>query len=107
MRNLLSKREYSRSSSYAGVSGNAVNRNTTVSGNATQSLDYTISPSDNVTIVAGGLSANITISVNDDGLYETDETVVVTMGTPVNAGISFVCLKRDGETTTRKIVLAK
>jgi hypothetical protein len=46
--------------------------------------DYTITASP-VTIAAGSTSENIVITLNDDGLYELPETVVVTMGTPVNA----------------------
>ena len=63
----------------------------TVSGNATQDSDYTLSPVTMITIPAGYLERTINISVvNDDaqgGVYigEPDETVVLTMGTPVNA----------------------
>ncbi|MFC1893530.1 Calx-beta domain-containing protein, partial [Chloroflexota bacterium] len=58
----------------------------TLSGSATQgtSDDYTITASP-ITIAAGNLSTNITISVNDDAIVEPDETVIITMGTPTNA----------------------
>ena len=56
----------------------------TTSGTATNSTDYTITTSP-VTITAGSLSTTITINVVDDHVYESDETVVVTMGTPTNA----------------------
>jgi len=46
--------------------------------------DYSITASP-VVIPEGSLSVDIIITVNDDSLYEADETVVVTMGTPVNA----------------------
>ncbi len=58
----------------------------TLSGTAVQgaSDDYTITASP-VVIQAGDPSATITITVNDDDLYENDESVIVTMGTPINA----------------------
>ena len=58
----------------------------TLGGTATEgaAADYTITASP-VTITAGNLSADITITVNDDGLAEGDETVIVTMGVPTNA----------------------
>ncbi|MDW7773480.1 MAG: Calx-beta domain-containing protein [Desulfobulbaceae bacterium] len=39
----------------------------------------------NITITAGQLTGSTTFSVNDDSLDENNETVIVTMGTPVNA----------------------
>ena len=58
----------------------------TVGGTATEGAgnDYTITSSP-ATIAAGDTSADITITVNDDGSQEGDETVVVTLGTPTNA----------------------
>ena len=58
----------------------------TLGGTATEgaSNDYTITPSP-VVIPAGDLTTTLSIVVNDDLLYEADETVVVTMGTPTNA----------------------
>jgi hypothetical protein len=56
----------------------------TLSGSATQGSDYTITASP-LTIPAGSLSADITITVSDDSIDENDETVVITMGTPTNA----------------------
>jgi uncharacterized repeat protein (TIGR01451 family) len=57
----------------------------TLSGTATEGAgqDYTITPSP-VVIPAGDTSVDIIITVNDDSLYEADETVIVTMGTPTN-----------------------
>jgi uncharacterized repeat protein (TIGR01451 family) len=58
----------------------------TVGGTATEGAgqDYTITASP-VVIPEGSLSVDIIITVNDDNLTEDPETVVVTMGTPVNA----------------------
>ena len=56
----------------------------TVGGTATNPTDYTITASP-VTIPAGSLTATITVTVNADATHESDETVVVTMGTPTNA----------------------
>jgi Flp pilus assembly protein TadG len=47
-------------------------------------VDYTITPSP-VVIKAGSASANILITIIDDSLYEDNETVILTMGTPTNA----------------------
>ena len=57
----------------------------TVSGSASQgsTADFIITGSP-VSIPAGSSSADIVITVNDDNLVETDETVIVTMGTPTN-----------------------
>ena len=55
----------------------------TVGGSASDTVDYTITASP-VTISAGNLTAAITIDVIDDVIHESDETVVVTMGTPTN-----------------------
>jgi len=55
-----------------------------VSGTATRVSDYTITSSP-VVIPAGGSSVNIVVTLIDDTLDEFDETVVVTMGTPINA----------------------
>ncbi len=58
----------------------------TLGGTATEGTgnDYTITASP-VVIPAGDLTTTLSIVVNDDLLYEADETVVVTMGTPTNA----------------------
>ncbi|OGV81812.1 MAG: hypothetical protein A3K19_26470 [Lentisphaerae bacterium RIFOXYB12_FULL_65_16] len=58
----------------------------TLGGTATEGggADYTITASP-ITITAGNLSADITITVNDDAMSEDDETVIVTMGSPTNA----------------------
>jgi len=69
--------------SIAVVSANDITVPFTVSGIAVSPADYTITPSP-ITIFAGQTSAVITITLNDDALDEADETVIVTMGTPVN-----------------------
>ena len=56
----------------------------TVSGTAGNPADYAITASP-VTITAGQLTTDITITVVDDALDEANETVIVTMGTPTNA----------------------
>ena len=55
-----------------------------VGGTATNGLDYTISPSPLV-ISAGSTRADIVIYVESDGVVESDETIIVTMGAPTNA----------------------
>ena len=55
-----------------------------LSGSAAAGSDYSISPNP-VVITAGNLSADVTISLTDDALYELDETAVLTLTSPVNA----------------------
>ncbi len=57
----------------------------TLGGTATEGAgaDYTITSSP-ITITAGNTTEDITITVNDDPCDESDETVIVTMGTPTN-----------------------
>jgi hypothetical protein len=69
----------------SGVSVRNVSLPFTVGGTATGSnTDYTITPSP-ITIPAGSTSGSITISINADVLDESDETIIVTLGTPTNA----------------------
>ncbi len=66
------------------VSGQTVQVPLTFGGTAADPGDY--SPSTGtITVPAGMLSADLTLTVVDDGDNEGDETVVVTMGAPVNA----------------------
>ena len=58
----------------------------TVTGNATDGNDFTISGSP-VTIAAGQTSATVTILVEDDDEVEGAETIVVTLGSPTNANL--------------------
>ncbi len=73
------------------ISGRDVMVPFTVSGSATQGSDYDISPTSLVTIPAGYQERTINITViNDDqpngtNVGEPDETIILTMGTPVNA----------------------
>jgi hypothetical protein len=56
----------------------------TVSGTATNSADYTIISSPLI-IPANATTGSIQISIVDDATAESNETVVVTLGTPTNA----------------------
>ena len=58
----------------------------TLGGTATEGVlaDYTITPSP-VSLPPGTTSVDIVITVNEDAVYEPDETVQVTMGVPSNA----------------------
>ena len=57
----------------------------TVTGTASNPADYTITASP-ITIPAGSTTGTVTVTIVDDAIYEiTDETVIVTMGTPTNA----------------------
>jgi outer membrane protein OmpA-like peptidoglycan-associated protein/IMP cyclohydrolase len=66
------------------VSGLDVTVPFTVAGTASNPPDYTITGSP-ITIPAGSLTADITINVVNDGMDENDETVIISMGVPVNA----------------------
>ena len=61
----------------------------TVSGTANNPADFSVSASP-VMILAGQLSANVTISPAEDLLDEVDETVILTLGAPTNAGLGVV-----------------
>jgi len=63
----------------------------TLSGTATEGVgeDYTITPSP-ITIPRGETTADITIAVNDDGGFEPEETIIITMGTPTNASLGAI-----------------
>tara|TARA_B100001013_G_C24556223_1_gene420657 strand:- start:292 stop:972 length:681 start_codon:yes stop_codon:yes gene_type:complete len=56
----------------------------TISGTASNTLDYTITESP-VTITAGELGIPITITLVDDNFDEPDETIIATIGSPTNA----------------------
>ena len=68
------------------ASGQTVTVPFTVSGTTILGNDFTITPSP-ITISAGSTAASISITVNDDGFDEPDETVIVTLGTPTNADL--------------------
>jgi hypothetical protein len=67
------------------ISGLDVTVPFTLGGSATLASDFTILPGTQLFIPAGSPSANITITVIDDLIDEIDETVILTMGTPINA----------------------
>jgi hypothetical protein len=58
-----------------------VNPSSTATGSGT---DYTISASP-ITIPVGSTSSDIIITISEDAIDENDETVIVEMGTPINA----------------------
>ncbi len=68
------------------VSGQDVVVPYSVAGTADQPDDYSIAASP-LLIPAGQASADIDVSIADDGVGESDETVVVTLGTPTNADL--------------------
>jgi hypothetical protein len=72
--------------SLSAVSSKDVSVSFTTSGTATNGSDYSISSSP-VTINAGATTANVTITINDDALVELDETVIISLSSPVNATI--------------------
>ncbi len=67
------------------ISGLSVTVPYTVSGTATGSgTDHDLA-NGNITITAGQLTGTVTFAVTDDGDLESAETVIATMGTPINA----------------------
>jgi hypothetical protein len=54
-----------------------------VSGTAEKDIDFDISSSP-VTIPAGGAGVDIVLTIHDDFIDESDETIVITMGSPTN-----------------------
>jgi|GEM_PF-2550228 len=58
----------------------------TVTGTATNGTDYMLSAT-SITIPAGSTTGTATISITTDLIDETDETVILTMGTPTNANL--------------------
>ena len=55
-----------------------------VSGTAVEGDDYTVDPTGSVTISEGTM-ASISLSITADGVAESEETVVITLGEPTNA----------------------
>lgn len=68
----------------------AISQNVTIpysiGGSATNTTDYTI-PTSPLVIPAGQSSATFLITVIDDTTIETDENVILTLGTPTNASL--------------------
>ena len=56
-----------------------------LSGTALQGQDYTMGTSSPLVIPAGSTSANLTVNLIADSLYERDESLVVELGNPTNA----------------------
>ena len=55
-----------------------------LSGSATNGADYTISTT-NLIIPAGSTSSSFTITLQEDTLFESDETIYIDLGEPINA----------------------
>ncbi|MGE3261797.1 MAG: Calx-beta domain-containing protein [Bacteriovoracia bacterium] len=60
-----------------------------VSGTATQNVDYTLSGT-TITIPAGSTSASLTVNLVSDGVVDADETIIFTMDTPTNATVGSI-----------------
>ena len=56
-----------------------------VGGSATELIDFVIDTGNPVLIPAGSPSTDVTISISDETLFENDEDVVLTLGTPTDA----------------------
>ncbi|MFA6131510.1 MAG: DUF2341 domain-containing protein [Patescibacteria group bacterium] len=70
----------------------------TMTGTATgSSTDYTITASP-VTISAGSTTTDVTVTIIEDAVVETDETVITTIGSPTNAS--------TGATTVHTLTIA-
>lgn len=69
------------------VSGQTVQVPYTVSGTASNPSDHNLS-SGTITIPAGSSSANRSFTVNNDVVFENNETVIFTLGTPTHATAS-------------------
>lgn len=66
------------------VSGRTVTVPYTVSGTSANPADHNLS-SGSITIAAGASNGTTTFTVQNDAVYEGNETVIVTMGVPTNA----------------------
>lgn len=66
------------------VSGRTVTIPYTISGTANNPADHNLA-NGSFTIAAGTTSASKTISIVDDSLYEGNETIIITLGSPTNA----------------------
>lgn len=59
----------------------------TVSGTATEGSDFSLAPT-SITIPANATSATVSISITDDTEVESAESVIVTLGAPINATLT-------------------
>jgi hypothetical protein len=66
------------------ASGRTITAPFTLSGTATNGPDYAATASP-LTFASGQTSKNVTLTISNDALDENNETVIVTLGTPVNA----------------------
>lgn len=73
----------------SGESGKEVSVNLLVGGTATNPDDYTLSTT-SVVLPAGTLSVDVDLTAVDDVLDEEDETVILTLDGPTNAGLGAV-----------------
>ena len=73
--------------SIGSVSGRDVVVPYTVAGTATAGEDYTAPEGASVTIPAGSTSVSVTFVVTGDRVDESDETIILTPGTPTNAKV--------------------
>lgn len=69
----------------------------TLSGTDSLASDYTLVTASPIVIPAGQTSADIDVSIINDTLNETNETIIVTLGAPTNAGF--------GSTTTHTLTI--
>ena len=56
-------------------------------GTATSGTDYSIGTSSPITITAGNTTADISLTITDDVLQESNETVILTLSAPTNATV--------------------
>lgn len=71
------------------VSSQTVSVPFTLSGTASGS-DYSLTTSSPVTIPAGQTSVNVSLSIVNDALNESNETIILSMGAPTNAALGAV-----------------
>ncbi len=69
------------------VSGKAVTVPYTLGGTATAGTDYTDPTNKSIIIAAGQKTGDIIIKVKGDTVDEADETIIVTLSAPTNAGL--------------------
>ncbi|HMR63279.1 MAG TPA: choice-of-anchor D domain-containing protein [Anaerolineae bacterium] len=69
------------------VTGQAVTIPFTVTGTASQGVDFSLSTTNPLVIPAGQLTTTLTITISNDSLDEANETVIISLGTPTNAGL--------------------
>ena len=76
-----------------GGTGNPTSADFTVTGTASDGIDYVISTASPIVVLAGATTALITIDITDDILHENTESIIVTLSNPsvdVNLGTNTV-----------------